>query len=328
MTMTQLSQPTTTQVRRSLLFSRWYIRWPLKWAIFLIVTFFVLFPSPTQFARHVSHFRNLNAMIDPDYPQLASWADELRQRIERGQLYPAMQPQSAGVTPSENKMPATRPVQPLSPASVQRQVEAYVLEHVQYDWDWNVWGSADYMPTVAEMFAQAAASPDGVMREDCDGRAVMAASLMRHMGYDASIVTDLRHVWVTTPEGEWMGPGREKTIVSTAHGNRISPATAVNNVFVGLSYGVAVFPLVRELVILVTVYLLMLNRQSSPQRKWIAAILLLQGLLFMRCGVFAPTHLAGRPSSWPAWVGLIHVLGGFCLLWFGSRPRARTDVSA
>ena len=45
-------------------------------------------------------------------------------------------------------------------------------------------GSADYMPTVKEIFDKAAET-DGAAREDCDGRAVIAASLMKRLGYDA-----------------------------------------------------------------------------------------------------------------------------------------------
>lgn len=280
----------------------WYWRIPLKLAIFAVVTFFVLFPSPTQLARHISHLRNMQQMITPDAPQLAGLEALVRERLT-----------------------TTAPADADSPPVVQRAVERVVLEKVQYAWDWDEWGSADYMPTVAEMFERAAAD-GGQLREDCDGRAVMAASLMKRLGYEPTLVTDLRHVWVTTPQGAWMGPGGETTMASGEAGNEIAWGTLLSNIPTSLSFGVAVFPFMREIIILVTAYLLLIHRRMSRTAAVVGFVLLVQGLLFMRLGFFAPAAVTRDVSSWPAWVGLMHILAGFAVLIRASR-RARIGIS-
>jgi|CXWL01.1.fsa_nt_gi hypothetical protein len=286
--------------------SRWYVRVPLKWLVFAIVCFFVLFPYPRLFVRHISHVRNLEAMIDSAAPDLAEWQAEVEQRTVLAQ-------QAATTQPVE--------VDPASSIGVQRIVERLVLERVHYKWDWDVWGLADYMPTVTEMFDESRLG-DGVVYEDCDGRAVMAASLMKRLGHQASLVTDFRHVWVVTPEGAYMGPGDDKSLVSTSTGNRIDWSTLASNIPMSLSYGMAVFPLGRELIIAITAYLLMLHRSLTTWRAMFALLLLVQGLLFMRLGFFAPHAVSREVSAWPSWVGIIHVAAAFALLaWKSKRPR-------
>jgi len=280
----------------------WYWRITLKLAIFAVVTFFVLFPRPAQLARHISHLRDMQRMIAPDEPQLAALEALVRERLT-----------------------TTAPADADSPSVVQRAVECVVLEKVEYAWDWDEWGSADYMPTVAEMFERAA-EMDGQLREDCDGRAVMAASLMKRLGYEPTLVTDLRHVWVTTPQGAWMGPGGETTMASGEAGNEIAWGTLLSNIPTSLSFGMAVFPFVRELIILVTAYLLLIHRRMSRAAAAIGFVLLLQGLLFMRLGFFAPAAVTREVSSWPAWVGLMHILAGFAVLMRASR-RARRSAA-
>lgn len=292
---TATTPSTIASPRRAVL--AWYWRIPLKWLIFAVVTFFVLFPSPAQLARHIAHLRDMQRMIAPDEPQLADLEAQVRERLT-----------------------TTAPADRDSPRAVQRTVERIVLEQVEYAWDWDQWGSADYMPTVAEMFDRAA--EDGHLREDCDGRAVMAASLMKRLGYEPTLVTDLRHVWVVTPQGAWMGPGGETTMASGDEGNEIAWGTLLSNIPTSLSFGVAVFPFARELIILVTAYLLLLHRRMSRPAAAIGFILLVQGLLFMRLGFFAPAAVAREASSWPAWVGLMHIVGGFAVLIRASR-RAR-----
>lgn len=278
---------------------RWYLRIPIKILILLLVTFFVCFPYPRQFARHLHRIRNMQEMIEPDAPELRPWVDELYVRIAQA---PSTQPATQ------------QAVERLS----QHEVERFVLDHVKYEWDWNLWGSADYMPTVHEMFVKAKEF-GGQVKEDCDGRAVIAASLMKRLGFEPRIVTDFRHVWVTTPEGEWMGPGGPKSMVSTSQGTQVNWTSAGSNFAISLSYGIAVFPVPRELIILATVFLLFLRRSSRFWPAMIGLILLIQGLLFMRLGFFAPQAVRREVSSWPAWVGLCHVVAGLAACFFSSR---------
>lgn len=288
-------------VRRSA-WSRWYLRMPLKWSAFGLVTLLVLFPDPRVLIRQQSRIRNMNAMITPDAPELAVWDADLKKRFEdERRKHAATLP--ADAKPVEvSRLPAW---------SAQRLIERFTYDKVKYAWDWDTWGSADYMPTVAEMFERAKAATDGVIHEDCDGRAVMAASLMRRFGYQADLACDMRHVWVVTREGEWMGPGRKKTIVATPQGQRVDYAGAASNLLVGWSYGVQVFPLIRELILWAAAVVLLLRKGRSWKATLFGALLMLQGLFFMRAGHMDPLHGA---SAWPAWLGLGHMLAGFGVL--------------
>ncbi len=289
--------------------SRWYWRLPLKWLVFLATLFVVLFPNPWQFARHVSHLSDLDGMVDPDAPQLAEWEAELRAMDRDGTA------DSGGSNGESGSM---------APRAMQSRVQTLVLDKVQYGWDWDVWGSADYMPTVQEMFEKAG-SDDGILREDCDGRAVMAASLMRRLGYESQIVTDLRHVWVVTPHGEWMGPGLKKTLVSGASGNRFDLRTAGRNIQVSLSYGIAVFPVWREILILAVGFVLVWNRRAAWKTAALAGLFCLLGLYFMRLGVFEARGESMPDVKWAPWVGILLTVLGFGIVWIASaRARRRT----
>ncbi len=277
------------------LWDRWYVRVPLKWFVFAIVTAFTLFPYPAQTLHHLSHISNLEKMVEPDAPELARWDGEMARLRE--------QARKTAATGRESEARA-----------MQRSVEKFVLAQVKYEWDWNLWGSADYMPTVREMFMRAEQFEDGQLREDCDGRAVIAASLMRRLGYDSQIVTDLRHVWVVTKQGEWMGPGRMKTLRSTPQGNQADIWTTLSNAPVALSYGVAVFPFWREMIIAGTAFVLLLHRRTGWRSALLGGVLIVQGLLFMRLGFMAPERVGREISAWPSWIGLLHVAAGMAVL--------------
>jgi hypothetical protein len=283
---------------------------PAKWILFGAACFFVCFPHVGLLRRHVARLRDLQSLIEPDAPEIAVLREELLADWDKYQ--PDLKAAGSQTALPADDMPARL---------VLRTIERFVYQKVVYAWDWDLWGNADYVPTVHEMFAQPSWRRQGICYEDCDGRAVVAASLMKRMGYNASLVTDLRHVWVATPEGEWMGPGGAKTLQATPHGNVLAWGTVWTNLRLSLSYGVAVFPLGRELVILATAYALMLHRRMS--RRWAAAgaVLLLQSLLFLRCVGALPTP-GGTASTWPATIGLIHLAAGTVVLMIASR-RAR-----
>lgn len=282
----------------------WYFRLPIKWLVLAVVVLFVLFPDPRLLARNVRHISNLDAMIDAKNPDLQKWVTEFDQ-------YEA------------SLMPV-----PTQPVQKQRAVEKFVYAHVPYQWDWELYGAADYMPTVAEMFEYARHRPDGKVYEDCDGRAVMCASMLRAMGYDARIVTDLQHVWVETPLGPLMGPGMTPALQSSATGNRANLAVAGSNLLTALSFGTSVFPFWREFTIWVAVVALSLHPRMSRKAGLLGAALTLQGLLFVRCGVISKPDFRWLSQSWPATVGIAHIVAGLLILWTASfRARRRAAVS-
>jgi len=225
---------------------RWYLRWPCKWMIFAIVYMVVCFPYPSLLIRHFRHLSNPNALIEPDAPALQPWVAELREAL-----------------------PAD-----LDPSEVLEHVEGFVIRHVPYQWDWITWGVVDYLPTVTEVIEKG--------QEDCDGRAVVAASLLRALGYNAWLVTDFAHMWVATDYGETMGPGRIKTVEVTEEGVRFQWA-GLFELPRATAYGVAVFPPERELILVAAAWLLLLGG-AGYARSATSLLLLVGGLFMIRYG--------------------------------------------
>ena len=252
----------------------WYWRLPAKWAAFAIVAGLVCFPYPTLLARHVQHWRNPDALIEPNAPALAPLASELRARVPAG----------------------------LPPKDALRHVQTFVLEKVPYDWDWNTWGLADYLPTVAEVLEQG--------REDCDGRAVIAASLLETLGYEARLVTDFSHVWVRTQHGDLMGPGKRTAVTATDKGLNVT-LRGLAELPRALAYGMAVFPAQREMIILVAAWLLMLGPRARFGRAALSLSVMTAGLFLLRSGGSA--YL--KPVIWMQVLGFACVVAAvLCLL--------------
>ncbi len=284
--------------------SRAIIRIPIKIAIFAIIVLFVLFPNPVQLRRNISHWRNLDALIDPDNPDLRALLAEF-ESARRTTTAPTTQPRD-----------------------IQFAVQAFVYKKVPYEWDWVQWGAADYVPTVAEMFAAAKARPNHELREDCDGRAVMCASLLRALGFNSRILCDLEHMWVETPEAALMGPGMTPTVKSSATGNQTNYLAAVQNAPTAWSFGVAVFPLGREFIIWAALVLLSLTRGMNWKAVLLGTLLTLQGLFFMRAGLIMKSNWYWLSQAWPGNLGALHVIAGLAILWIASsRARARRNIA-
>ena len=226
---------------------RWYCRLPSKWAIFGLTLLIVCFPYPARLVRHLDHWRDLNALVEPDAVSLRPLVEELRPQM------------TADVTGKE----------------AIKRVERFVYQKIPYDWDWNTWGMADYLPTVDEVLSKG--------REDCDGQAVVAASLLRAFGYDAQLVANFAHMWVKTSAGEGMSPGKRKVVVSTERGLEIR-AEALLELPKSFAFGVAVFPWPRELVVLFVLWWLLIDHRVGWKARVSALGLLLTGLLLLRAG--------------------------------------------
>ncbi len=235
--------------RRLMRLNSWHAvaRVPAKLLLFALTVVVVLFPHPVRLARHIDRWRDPNVLIQPDAPEIRALADELRPALDAG----------------------------LSPPAALKKVEARVLARLPYAWDWDTWGMADYIPTVEEALASG--------REDCDGRAVVAASVLRALGYKAELVTDFAHVWVKTDRGETMGPRPVKAVVATPTGPEIQKS-ALAALIKASAYGVAVFPLVRELIIGAAAWLLLWRPGRSRVAWAISGGLIVAGLFLLRHG--------------------------------------------
>ncbi len=264
------------------------LRWPLKAGLFLLAVLLVTFPRLDLLARNIVHWSNVNALIDPDSPAL----DELALEVE---------PLLVG-----------RPKGPEALAIV----EGIVHARIPYAWDWQTWGVADYMPTVEQTMKAG--------REDCDGRALVAASLLQRFGYDARLKSDLTHVWVWTPQGETMAPretaGRTMIGADTA-GTKLDllaladPRALLIDMPKAVAYGVSVFPAWRELILL-SVFCGLILRPGFLRGRAAVGVLMLVGagvMLRYSCGDVACAH--------GAWGGLALAASGLRSLLIAARGR-------
>lgn len=252
----------------------WLVRWPIKWALLLATLFVVSFPDPRLFVRHVQHWQDPSALIDPALPQLQPWVHEVNQRLK-----PDMQP-----------------------PKVLKAVERFVYAKLEYKFDWEVWGSADYLPTLAEVLDRGA--------EDCDGQAVVAASILQNLGYQAELVTDFAHVWVKTDKGETMSPGKRKSMVAKKTGLEVHWQTLTETLPKALCYSVSPFPLFRELIVLAVLWLLLLRPGVGWPVRVLCALVMIEGLLFLRVGGADWK----RPVVWAQWWGMLHLAGAVAYL--------------
>ncbi len=250
-----------------------WLRWPLKTALFLAVLLFTLYPNPSLLVRNIRHLSRMNEMLDPSNEGLAPLEAQVRERL------------GGGTHGARATLAA---------------VEWVVYHRLPYEWDWNTWGVADYMPTVSEALAKGC--------EDCDGRAVVAASLLKRMGHEAWLVSDIRHVWVATREGEAMSPGRaSKGLVATPSGTKVTlNASTLWNTISGLAYGIAAFPLIRELILIAALAFLSMQPRSPWLRRWAGAVTMLAGLLLIR--------LHGMTTDEFTREALISIIAGFTMV--------------
>lgn len=260
---------------------RWYARLPIKCLLFGLATLLVCYPYPSLLAKHIKHWQDPNALIQPDAESLQPLARDLRESLPPG----------------------------LSAKKTLSHVEKFVYQRVPYEWDWNTWGMADYLPTVDEVLEKG--------REDCDGRAVVAASLLAGLGFKTEIVTDFTHVWVKTDKGETMGPGKTKVVVATDRGLEVN-WRGFAELPRALAYGVAVFPQGRELILLLWGWFLLLSARTGVWRSAVALCFLLAGLYAVRAG-------GEGPVLWLQWAGVGLLLAGVATTFF--RKKQNTVLS-
>lgn len=262
---------------RRLQHARALVRCPVKWMLFAGVSGLVLFPKPGLVFRHVQHLRNLDTLPDPDEPAL----EPLKARFDA--------------------FLAERGVETGEPDTLLAEVNAFVRREIAYSWDWDTWGVAEYLPSLAEVIASG--------REDCDGRAVLAAALLRSKGIAAELVGDTRHMWVRTPVGETMDPLGPPVFEAQAGRVRVRWSGLID--LGPPAFGISVFPLGRELIILLAAWVLLLPPRVDRRSALLSLALLVAGLLIIRMAGADPV----RPQT--AWilVGLASLAVAVAGLW-------------
>lgn len=194
-------------------------RWLVKGALLGAVILFTLYPHPVLLVRGVQHLGDVESLIQPDLPEIA----EMNRAI------------TAQLKPDATKKEEFR------------AVERYVYEHIRYEYDWFNWGNLDYWPTAKEALDR--------KREDCDGQAIVAASVLRARGFKtAQVVANLQHCWVVVVGSELMGPQPDKNMRRV--GDRVVLTFPELRTLLGSAAMINKFPAVRCLVILAAVLVL------------------------------------------------------------------------
>jgi hypothetical protein len=254
-------------------------RWPIKTTIFGFVLLGVLYPDPVLFVRHLQNLRQVNQLPDAS-GDLGVVSTEFDQYLRDSQIDVHNQ------------------------AALLGAAEKFVYKRIPYAWDWDSWGVADYMPTVDEVVAKG--------REDCDGRAILAAALLRQRGIDARLEGDPRHIWVTTPLGALMQPLGPAVVRFDDSGMQVRWSELLN--LGPMAFGISVFPFGREIIILMTLWALLLPAGVPRMQALFSFMLLLGALLVLR--------FAGADARFPQYghmlLGGSLILGAWCVL----RPRA------
>jgi hypothetical protein len=186
----------------------------LKFIIFCSILLAILFPNPMLLVKQLDHYVKIDSLIQTDFKAL----ETINRQID------ALLP------------PHT---------SLQREflaIQRYVYKQIRYEYDWENWGNIDFWPTAEQVWKR--------KREDCDGRAILAASILRSRGFEtATIVGNMRHIWIHVDQFELMGPDREQNI-SRKDGKTIVTLPSFNLMIDAFALYIADFPTIRNLLLL------------------------------------------------------------------------------
>ena len=200
----------------------------LKTAIFCCVLFFILNPNPKRFVHQVQRYFQTEQLIQENFPGI----EGINREID------ALLPSNA--TSQEEFV----------------VVQNYVYEHIAYEYDWDNWGNIDYWPTAEAVWNR--------RREDCDGRAVLAASILRSRGFhSATLAGSIRHIWVQIGQQGLMNPDSEQH-VRLSDGKFSVSLPSLQLLLESVALYVADFPTIRNLALFFVALLLC----HHPNRKF------------------------------------------------------------
>lgn len=269
------------------------VRWGIKLLFVLLVTVLVLYPKLWLIPTWLHRMRNMNAMLQPDNPELADLETQVRAAV--------------GAEPTSETLLAA--------------VQTTVNRRLPYEFDWNTWGVMDWLPTVDEALHAG--------KEDCDGRAVVAASLLRRMGHKAWLVSDYTHTWVACDVGETMAPrATKKSLVADDEGTRARvDFSMLENLAHGAAFGVTVFPRIRIVILLAAIVAAACNPWVRGRRQMIGGVMLFGGYA---CFLIAGQLAHGSDKFPPAlvWAGFSLAVIGWLMMVVTIRRASRPDDSA
>jgi len=219
---------------------KYYWRWLLKCCVFVIVLFFILNPNPWLFIQQLYIYANVEQLIQTDFEGL----EEINREID------------ARLAPNATKIEEFK------------AVERYVYEKIPYAYDWDNWGNLDYWPSAEQTLKRG--------REDCDGRAVLAASILRSRGFtEATLAGNLRHIWVTIGKDGLMSPDKEQNL-QRRNGKTTVTLPSLSLILQNFAIYWADFPVTRNLLLFFIALVLVYHprRELTPFLGMVIAVLI------------------------------------------------------
>lgn len=252
-------------------------RIPCKFAILLLFVLLVLFPNPVLLVRQIQSYANVERLIHTDFDGI----DQINREI------------TASLPPDA------------TPRQEYQAVQRYVYDHIAYVYDWEQWLNVDYWPTAAEVWQR--------QREDCDGQAVLAVSILRSRGFaSARLAGNIRHIWVTVDQTALMGAESEQTVRREDGKIRISLPSW--ELWLGsLAIGIADFQEFRSLLLYCGVLLVCYRPGGPASRFFAAAAPGLLGFIFLKDWADLVMRTRETTANLSLWAGAILVLGSLFL---------------
>ena len=263
----------------------------LKLALLAVVVLFALYPNPVLLLRQLGHYLDTESLIQPHLPAMPEINREIDQLI-------------ATNAPALTELKA---------------VERFVYRRIAYQYDWHGWWNLDYWPTAAEVWER--------KREDCDGRAVLAASILRARGHaDARLVANLQHVWVAVGTNELMGPMADKNFRREG-GKTVITFPALKTLLDSLAM-TCKFPAWRVVLMLVTLLALLFHPSADTGRFAVLCAVMLAGYAVFIDWCVRRTDRDAAGFDWNFPVGAALILGSLVIAWRTAKQAAVTSPAS
>jgi hypothetical protein len=127
--------------------------------------------NPSEWPAQVAHKFNLPSTIDPDHTRISELNTEIEESWNGVRKYHKGDEMMAGEI-----------------AFIGREI----AERIEYctDMENPNYKAFEHFPTVSQVLEN--------KKDDCDGRAIVACSLLIHRGYNSYVIMNERHAWVIT----------------------------------------------------------------------------------------------------------------------------------
>ncbi|MEY4200375.1 MAG: hypothetical protein RLZZ265_2115 [Verrucomicrobiota bacterium] len=257
----------------------------LKLALLAVFVLFALYPNPVLLVRQVGHLLDMESLIQPNLPAMPEINRDIDQLL------------------ATNAVPLTE----------LKAVERFVLRRISYQYDWHGWWNLDYWPSAAEVWER--------QREDCDGRAVLAVSILRARGHqDARLVANLQHVWVAVGTNELMGPMADKNFRREG-GKTIVTFPALKTLLDSLAM-TCKFPAWRVVLMLVTLLALVFHPSADTGRFAMLCAVMLAGYAVFLDWCVRRLDRDAAGFDWNLPLAAVLILSSLALAWRTARRQA------